>query len=175
MEEFFNILKQQLQSNHVFCNSLFNVYIFRLIFPEHINDIRDGYLNVKTINDCDGVTPSFSIRHYYIVHDSITYDPIVFVPKTQEIIENTCISEQPMYNVIALENEELREHFYKKNDVQAYFSVCHSNCYFIMERMLTLLSKQHLKPSCNRNVRVNDRCPCGSLKKYKKCHMGMNL
>ena len=171
MEEFFSVLKQEIESGNVFCNSLFNVYIFRLMFPEFSSCARDGYLNVKTKNDCD----SFSIRHYYIIHNSNIYDPTVFVPRTQDLIENTCISEEPMYNVIVLENEELREHFYKNPNINNYFSMCHSNCYLVMERMLTLMSKQYLKPSCNRNIRVNERCPCGSLKKYKKCHMGINL
>lgn len=175
MEEFFIQFKQELKSNHIFCNSLFHVYMFRLVFPEYTNDIQDGFLNVTTKNQTDGVTPSFSIRHYYIVHNSITYDPIVFVSRTQDLIETTCITKEPMYHVISLENQELREHFYKNPNINNYFSMCHTNCYFTMERMLTLLSKQHLKPSCNRNFKVNDRCPCGSLKKYKKCHIGINL
>jgi hypothetical protein len=175
MEDFFQQLKQQLQSNHIFCNSLFAVYIFRLMFPDQKDKIYDGFLNVTTKNDSGSVASSFSIRHYYFIIDSVTYDPIVFVPKTQELIENTCISKEPMYNVVTLENEELREHFYKNTNIDGYFSMCHPNCYFTMERLLTLFSKQNLKPSCNRVIRVNDRCPCGSLKKYKKCHMGIFL
>lgn len=171
MEDFFQQLKQQLQLNHIFCNSLFHVYMFRLMFPDQNDKIHDGFLNVTTKNESD----NFSIRHYYFVVDGVTYDPIVFVPKTQELIENTCITKEPMYNVVSLENDELREHFYQNININGYFSMCHPNCYFTMERMLTLFSKQHLKPSCNRVIRVNDRCPCGSLKKYKKCHVSIFL
>ncbi len=169
MQDFFDQIKTLLLSEGVYCNSILHVYLFRVFFPELTSCIRDGFLNVQTNNDVD----SFSIRHYYFVIDSITYDPIVFVKSTQDIIESRSITSEPMYSRVYLENEELREYFFKNTDVNSYFRMCHSKCFYVLESLIRIRDARHLTLNVNRRIVVNERCPCNSGKKYKKCHYGI--
>lgn len=54
------------------------------------------------------------------------------------------------------------------NDV---VSILHENSQFIVEQGMLKYDSGELFETKDKNVKRNDNCPCGSGKKYKKCHL----
>lgn len=167
------ILKASIE-NRVFGNGLMNVHIFHKLLGgnSHVNLVQ-GYLNI------DGESKA-SVRHFYL--DGGVSDPTYFTDHL--MAQNLSNSAEPLFEVstdaAGPEAEAEREFFFQKlletNSSDAYWRLTNQRCIDVYNRVVAILGlnpAEHKLPS--NKIPVNETCPCGSTKKYKKCHASKTI
>ena len=182
------ILKASIEFR-VFGNGLMNVHIFhKLLGNSAVDRLRldgagtpspstyrfvQGYLNI------DGVDSKVSVRHFF--PEGVT-DPTYF---TESLMSQTLSnSAEPLFDVVqdaaGLEAEAEREFFFQKlletNSTDAYWRLTNQRCINVFHRVVAILELNPAEYKLPSNkIPVNELCPCGSSKKYKKCHVSKTI
>lgn len=156
------------QKHFVYGNGLMNVFIFEKLCGTSTGAVR-GYLNVKTPDQ------TVSMRHYYVqLSDGEILDPTFF---TQKMIENELSNTtEPTYDHALTEEETRRDFFFDqlRTNSDGYWLLTHKKCVDVYKDVLRDLGLRFEDyPIPVRKLAVNDVCPCGSGKKYKRCHSGL--
>ncbi len=152
------------QKHFVYGNGLMNVFIFRKLCPDSttLTFVR-GYLNVKTPDQ------SVSVRHFYAqLPDGEILDPTLF---TEQLISSELSNTpEPLYE--STQEEEERDFFFAQlYSSEAYWLLTHKKCVDVYKGVLKDLGlRLEDHPIPVHKLSVNDMCPCGSGKKYKRCH-----
>lgn len=167
------ILKASIE-NRVFGNGLMNVHIFHKLLGGNSPSFVQGYLNIN------GDSTKASVCHFY--PDGGVSDPTYF---TEHLVaQNLSNSAEPMFDVFTdaagPEAEAEREFFFQKlletNSSDAYWRLTNQRCINVYNRVVAILGlnpAEHKLPS--NKIPVNELCPCGSTKKYKKCHASKTI
>jgi hypothetical protein len=182
------ILKASIEFR-VFGNGLMNVHIFHKLLGNSINFVQ-GYLNIdgdavlETGTSAD-VDPSSrtvsraSVRHFF--PEGVT-DPTYFTE--QLMAKNLSNTPEPLFDVVqdaaGADAEAEREFFFQKlletNSSDAYWKLTNKRCIDVFERVVAILGLNPLEHKLPSNkIAVNELCPCGSSKKYKKCHTAKTI
>lgn len=140
-----------------------NVFIFDRLCKDSVTLVQ-GYLNVKTPDQ------SISVRHYYAqLPDGEILDPTFF---TEQMIANELSNtREPVHDHV--QEEEARDFFFHQmqSTDEAYWLLTHKKCVDVYKGVLKDLGLRFEDyPIPVRKLAVNDVCPCGSGKKYKRCH-----
>lgn len=153
------------QKHFVYGNGLMNVFIFEKLFGTSFEAVR-GYLNVKTPDQ------TVSMRHFYIqLPDGEILDPTFF---TQKMIENELSNTtEPTYDHELTDDEAKRDAFFDHlhTNSDGYWLLTHKKCVDVYKDVLKDLQlRMEDFPIPMQKLSVNDVCPCGSGKKFKRCH-----
>lgn len=177
------ILKASIEFR-VFGNGLMNVHIFHKLLGNTVSCVQ-GYLNidgdavVETGSTSQAVVSRASVRHFF--PEGVT-DPTYF---TEHLMaRNLSNSPEPLFDVLAdaagSEAEAEREFFFQKlletNSSDAYWKLTNQRCIDVFSRVVSILglNPAEFKLPSNK-ISVNEMCPCGSSKKYKKCHISKTI
>lgn len=171
------ILKASVELR-VFGNGLMNVHIFHKLCNHHINVVQ-GYLNIDGGDGGGEATKAVSVRHFY--PDGLS-DPTYFSDTL--LARNLSNSAEPLFDVVqdaaGAEAEAEREFFFQKlletNSSDAYWRLTNQRCIDVFERVVSILGLNPIEFKLPSNkIPVNEACPCGSSKKYKKCHVSKTI
>jgi hypothetical protein len=167
------ILKASIEFR-VFGNGLMNVHIFHKLLGNSVGIVQ-GYLNID-----GGDAASASVRHFY-PEGGVT-DPTYF---TESIVSKQLSnSAEPLFDVLSdaagAEAEAEREYFFQKlletNSSDAYWRLTNQRCIDVYHRVVAILGLNPTEYKLPSNkIPVNEMCPCGSSKKYKKCHVSKTI
>jgi hypothetical protein len=177
------ILKASIE-HRVFGNGLMNVHIFHKLLGNSINLVQ-GYLNIDgdAVLELGTSAPQtvsrVSVRHFF--PEGVT-DPTYFTE--QLMAKNLSNTHEPMFNVVqdasGAEAEAEREFFFQKlletNSSDSYWRLTNKRCIDVFERVVVILGLNPAEYKLPSNkIPVNELCPCGSSKKYKKCHIDKTI
>jgi hypothetical protein len=185
------ILKASIEFR-VFGNGLMNVHIFHKLLGNSIHIVQ-GYLNIDTSSavletgstqtgSTQSVVQQASVRHFY--PDGVS-DPTYFTDALMS--QNLSNSAEPLFDVVqdaaGADAEAEREFFFQKlmetNSSDSYWRLTNQRCIDVYHRVLVILGRnpttdpRYKLPS--NKIPVNEVCPCGSSKKYKKCHFSKTI
>ncbi len=160
------------QKHHVYGNGLMNMHIFKQIFGdgEGITYVP-GFLNVQS-------SQPFSVRHFYFeLPNGDILDPTLFTPKMLEYkLSNT---REPLYPVheTALIDQSHRDFFFTKmfQNSDGYWLLVNKKCVDVFRDVVAELGLSATVPTRSGKIGANEICPCGSGKKFKKCHQGISF
>lgn len=152
------------QKHFVYGNGLMNVFILQKLCKDDSVSFVRGYLNVKTPDQ------TVSVRHFYAqLPDGEILDPTFF---TEQMIANELSNTpEPLYG--QTQEEETRDFFFAKmqTSCDSYWLLTHKKCVDVYKGVLKDLGlRLEDYPIPVHKLSVNDACPCGSGKKYKRCH-----
>jgi hypothetical protein len=179
------ILKASIELR-VFGNGLMNVHIFHKLLGNSISVVQ-GYLNVDgdAVLELGTSAPQtvsrVSVRHFF--PEGVT-DPTYFTE--QLMAKNLSNTHEPMFDVVqdasGAEAEAEREFFFQKlmetNSSDAYWRLTNQRCIDVYHRVVAILGLNPTDPRYklpSNKIPVNEVCPCGSSKKYKKCHVSKTI
>ncbi len=150
------IISKHARAHDTFGNGLMNVSIIRKLFPDA--HVVKGFINFPT--------RSISVRHYFILGDqNEMIDPTVFTKSVEEL-EHT-LSVEPMFETQQLDDE--RDLLFDQDN---FWHFANPRCIVVLISVLNELGlklEDYAIP-VPRKIGVNEKCPCGSNQKYKKCH-----
>ena len=153
------------QKHFVYGNGLMNVMIFRRLFHSDVSFVQ-GFLNVNE---------TASVRHFYMeLANGETLDPTYFTPKLLE--QSLSNSHDALYEHTPTEEESVREFFFAQSNSDGYWMLVNKKCVEVYKDVLKQLNLRFEDyPIPTQKVSVNDACPCGSGKKFKRCHSGVTF
>lgn len=163
------------QKHHVYGNGLMNMHIFKRILgdDEGITYVP-GFLNVKSAQP-------FSVRHFYFeLPNGDILDPTLFTPKMLEYeLSNTREPLYPLgYDASELDEQNRRDVFYKnlcEGNSDGYWLLVNKKCVDVFRDVVAELGLSMTVPTRSGKIGPNEVCPCGSGKKFKKCHQGISF
>jgi hypothetical protein len=162
------------RKHHVYGNGLMNVHIFERILGKEGVTYVPGFLNVKA------ETP-FSVRHFYFeLPNGEILDPTFFTPKMLEYeLSNTREALYPLgYTSTELDDQTRRDAFYQnlcEGNSDGYWLLVNKKCVDVFRDVVKELGLACTVPTRSGKIGANEPCPCGSGKKYKKCHSSITF
>ncbi len=161
------------QKHHVYGNGLMNMHIFKRILgdDEGITYVP-GFLNVKSAPE------PFSVRHFYFeLPNGDILDPTLFTPKMLEYeLSNT---REPLYPIHeTAQTDQIRRDFFFTNmsiNSDGYWLLVNKKCVDVFRDVSAELGLSVTVPTRSGKIGANEICPCGTGKKFKKCHQGISF
>lgn len=160
------------QKHHVYGNGLMNMHIFERVLGKEGITYVPGFLNVKSVQP-------FSVRHFYFeLPNGDVLDPTFFTPKMLEFeLSNTREPLYPLgYDESELDEQSRRDLFYQnlcEGNSDGYWLLVNKKCVDVFIDVIAELGLNVSIPTRSGKIGANDMCPCGSGKKFKKCHSNL--
>lgn len=163
---------QNAQKHHVYGNGLMNMHIFDRVLGKGELTYVSGFLNVKSAQP-------FSVRHFYFeLSNGDVLDPTCFTPKMlNSELSNT---REPLYPIgtdtSELDEQTRRDLFYSnmcEGNSDGYWLLVNKKCVDVFRDVTFELGLSVSVPTRSTKIGANEVCPCGSGKKFKKCHSGI--
>jgi len=167
LRDLINCISNEFKNNNVYGNNLLGIRIIHLLSSEIIQknlEYKNDFLYFEDVSK----NKKYKWKHFYIVCNNEIYDPILFHQENFKNFHYTPI-ENEEYEEIPDELYNLKLYFFENLQNQDYYRMIHFLSFQVLQNILKYYNHLQYLPPCYTKILPNERCPCGSNKKFKKC------
>ena len=175
LRELINYIQTEFRNNFIYGNGLVVLHIVKILENEILEKniiYKNDYIYFEDVEQ----NKKYKWNHFFISCNEEIFDPVIFHQQNfqnfQYYVENP-----NEYVEIHDDQYEIKNYFFNNLNNPNYYRMIHFLTFKIIDNVLKYFQKQQYLPSSyTSKIYPNERCPCGSNKKFKKCvHQSIKL